>query len=93
MSPEYVYNMFGRKGYSSLKVAMGVIGSAGYSSSKPRKPEYQWKPWFAWRPVTTIGGRKVWWQRIYRSKGNDYVDHDDWTWYYYADEFDLLKDI
>ena len=26
------------------------------------------------------------------SIGNDYVDHDDWTWYYYADIFEVLQD-
>ena len=71
------------------KVIFGRDGLPNIIEKKLRR----WVPWFAWRPVTTIGGRKVWWQRIYRSKGNDYVDHDDWTWYYYADEFDLLKDI
>jgi hypothetical protein len=51
-----------------------------------------WKPWFAWRPVTTVSGRWVWWEHIYRKYGNTYVDHDDFSWYYYADEFDILKD-
>ena len=69
------------------KVIFGRDGLPNIIEKKLRR----WVSWFAWRPVTTIGGRKVWWQRIYRSKGNDYVDHDDWTWYYYADEFDLLK--
>ena len=50
-----------------------------------------WQPWFAWRPIRTLSNRVVWWTTVYRSSGNDYVDHDDWRWYHYADEFDLLK--
>ena len=69
------------------KVTFGKDGLPYAVENKPRK----WQAWFAWRPVTTISGQQVWWQRIYRSKGNTYVDHDDWTWYYYADEFDLLR--
>lgn len=51
-----------------------------------------WKPWFAWRPVKTVGDRWVWRKNIYRKIGNDYTDHDDFTWYFYADEFDILKE-
>ena len=58
------------------KVIFGRDGLPNIIEKKLRR----WVPWFAWRPVTTIGGRKGWGQRIYRSKGNDYVDHDDWTW-------------
>ena len=50
-----------------------------------------WHAWFAWRPVTTVGGQVVWWTTVYRCPGNDYVDFDDWRWYHYADEFDLLR--
>jgi len=25
-----------------------------------------WKEWFAWRPVTLINGKRVWWRKIYR---------------------------
>lgn len=51
----------------------------------------EWKPWFAWRPVQTISGDRVWWRQIYRQVGNSYVDHDGWTWYFYGTEFDVLK--
>ena len=57
-----------------------------------RKQPRAWKPWFAWRPVTTISKRRVWWEHIYRARGNGYVDDEDWTWYYYADLFDVLQD-
>ena len=69
------------------KVVFGRDGLPNIIEKKLRN----WKPWFAWRPVTTVSGRRVWWQRIYRSVGNTYVDHDDFSWYYYADEFDLLR--
>lgn len=26
----------------------------------------QWHPWFAWRPVTTLDGERVWMQTVYR---------------------------
>lgn len=76
-------------GYSpAYKVASGTPGRAGYSSEPPRKEYGPWKPWFAWRPVTTITGKSIWWCHIYRSVGNTY---GDLTWYYYADEFDILS--
>ena len=51
-----------------------------------------WRPWFAWRPVRTVSDRWVWWEHIYRKVGNDYVDEEDFTWYWYGDEFDVLKE-
>jgi len=51
-----------------------------------------WRPWFAWRPVRTVSDRLVWWEHIYRKVGNDYVDEEDFTWYWYGDEFDILKE-
>jgi hypothetical protein len=50
-----------------------------------------WQAWWAWRPVRTLSNQVVWLTTIYRTPGNDYVDHNDWRWYHYADEFDLLK--
>ena len=54
--------------------------------------KYQWKRWFAWRPVTTVGGERIWWDWCYRK-----VVHS--AWYggidvdrYYATDFDLLKE-
>jgi hypothetical protein len=51
-----------------------------------------WKPWFAWRPVNTISGKRVWCTTIYRRCINTYVDHDDWKRYEYGNLFDVLKD-
>lgn len=51
-----------------------------------------WDTWFAWRPVRTVSGEIVWWQEIYRTIGNDYVDHDDFRWYHYGDIMDVLRD-
>lgn len=57
--------------------------------SKEHRP---WCPWFAWRPVQTVAGDRVWWRRVYRQVGNTYADQENWTWYYYGTEFDVLKD-
>ncbi len=58
----------------------------------PRKRTVSsWKPWFAWRPVKTVGDQKVWLRAIYRRKINTYVDMDDWSHYEYATLFDVLK--
>lgn len=54
-------------------------------------PVIRWRPWFAWRPVRTVSGQVIWWQSIYRTIGNDYVDHDDWTWHHYGNLFDVIK--
>ena len=53
----------------------------------------RWREWFAWRPVRTVGGRVVWWATVYRCVGNDYVDHDDWSWWFYGDIMDVLKEV
>lgn len=52
-----------------------------------------WEEWFAWRPVKTISGKLVFWEKVYRKIGNTYVDYDNWTWYYYGDEFDIIRDL
>ena len=49
-----------------------------------------WKRWFAWRPVTSVSGQKLWMQTVYRRCINTYVDMDDWKRYEYADIFDVL---
>ena len=54
--------------------------------------ERPWRPWFAWRPVKTVTGEVVWWDTVYRQVGNEYVDQEDLTWYYYGTVFDALKD-
>jgi hypothetical protein len=50
-----------------------------------------WEPWFAWYPVKDINKRWRWRREIYRIAGNTYVDHDNWRWYYYGTEFDVLR--
>lgn len=50
-----------------------------------------WHNWFAWRPVRTVGGERVWFKKIYRRQIVSYVDMDDWFHYEYANIFDILK--
>jgi hypothetical protein len=50
----------------------------------------QWEPWFAWHPVKDMNGRWRWREHIYRKVGNTYIDHDDYTWYYYLTDRELL---
>lgn len=57
----------------------------------PRRTIHPWQPWWAWRPVRTVSNRVVWCARVYRVLGNDFVDYDDWSWYHYADDFDLIR--
>ena len=51
---------------------------------------HKWKPWYAWCPVKDIHGVWHWRKDIYRLRGNTYVDHEDWAWYYYGTVFDVL---
>lgn len=46
----------------------------------------QWERWFAWRPVTTIRGRKVWLKFIYRRNYTSIAGNE----YDYATSLDLL---
>jgi hypothetical protein len=50
-----------------------------------------WQLWFAWRPVKTLGGERIWSKRIYRRSINSYVDFDNWQRYEYGTLFDVLK--
>jgi hypothetical protein len=50
-----------------------------------------WKEWYAWRPVKDIHGKWHWLNIVYRKLGNDYVDHDDFSWYFYGTLFDVLE--
>lgn len=50
-----------------------------------------WHIWFAWRPVKTINGDRIWFKKIYRRQIVSYVDMDDWFHYEYANIFDILK--
>lgn len=58
----------------------------------PRKRTVSpWVKWFAWRPVTTVGGHRMWLKSVYRRCINTYVDMDNWRRYEYATLFDVLK--
>ena len=59
-----------------------------------RKIEIEsWQIWFAWRPVNTVSGERVWFKKIYRRTtwyfGGD-VD-GKWAKYEYGNLFDILK--
>jgi hypothetical protein len=51
-----------------------------------------WQIWFAWRPVRTVSGERVWLKKIYRRCINTYIDMDDWTRYEYGNIFDIIKE-
>lgn len=50
-----------------------------------------WRVWFAWRPVKTISGERVWGKKIFRRQVVSYADMDDWAYYEYGNMFDVLK--
>ena len=50
-----------------------------------------WQTWFAWRPVRTISGERIWFKKIFRRQVVSYVDMDDWAHYEYGNIFDILK--
>jgi len=50
-----------------------------------------WKHWYAWYPVKTIGGDRVWGKRIYRR--TCFTVFKRYAGREYATDFDLLKDI
>ena len=52
----------------------------------------RWESWFAWRPVTTASGERLWWRKIYRKIERHYDGVDTWETYTYGTEFDILKD-
>lgn len=54
-----------------------------------------WNKIFAWFPVTTVSGQRIWFKPVYkrkvselRSMGNSIVSH---TYYEYGTLFDMLK--
>jgi len=51
-----------------------------------------WNIWFAWHPVKTVSGERIWLKKIYRRCINTYVDHDDWTRYEYGNIFDVINE-
>lgn len=52
---------------------------------------HNWELWKAWRPVKDIHEKWHWGKEIYRMRGNTYVDHDNWSWYYYGTLLDVIK--
>lgn len=50
-----------------------------------------WQYWFAWRPVKTISGERIWFKKIFRRQVVCYADMDDWAHYEYGNIFDILK--
>lgn len=74
---------------------MSVNGAHKLSSSKTeiKMVTYSdWEPWYAWHPVTTISGRKIWLNTVYRRYRMIFEIADD-RGYDYGDEFDILKTI
>jgi hypothetical protein len=51
-----------------------------------------WRSWFAWYPIKTVAGERVWLKKIFRRCINTYVDHDDWTRYEYGNIFDVINE-
>lgn len=83
-----IVEIWSNPGASPIFMVNGVIQREYYS---------KWKPWFAWRPVETISGHRVWCRLIYRR----YVMNDirfeesmgemiSSKHYQYGTEFDLL---
>jgi hypothetical protein len=57
-----------------------------------RKIEIEpWQLWFAWRPVKTISGERIWFKKVYRRCCWHYSDHNQWAKEEYANIFDILK--
>lgn len=52
---------------------------------------YSWHVWFAWRPVNTLNGDRIWWQQIYRRSniGGLYVSHGEHS-FEYGSIFDVI---
>ena len=51
----------------------------------------EWHQWYAWHPVKTIGGNRVWLKQIYRRTQQTIFRR--YAGYDYATDFDLLKDL
>jgi hypothetical protein len=58
-----------------------------------RKIEIEpWQLWFAWRPVKTVGGERIWFKKIYRRCIWRYGgDNGRWGQYEYGNIFDIIK--
>jgi hypothetical protein len=95
-----IFTLLGAMSFVVLFILIRYINDARYIGYRVRrwkektKPDEfgRWRPWFAWRPVRTVGGELIWWDTVYRQLGNNYSDQDDWSWYYYGTVMDVLKD-
>jgi hypothetical protein len=50
-----------------------------------------WHIWFAWRPVATVSGERIWLKKIYRRQVVWYADMNKWFHYEYGNIFDIIK--
>lgn len=58
----------------------------------PPWPQFDWKKWFAWRPVR-VGCELKWFTFVYRREiPKDYSTYDDWTRYEYGTLMDILRE-
>jgi len=50
-----------------------------------------WEEWFAWYPVITEKGERVWWKKVYRAKNPFYHPKNDVSQtHFYKTLFDVL---
>jgi hypothetical protein len=60
-----------------------------------RNRNQRWQKHFAWLPVTTIGGKRIWMKTVYKRKQFTEaiaVDNEAY-WWQYADFFEMLANI
>lgn len=55
-------------------------------------PRESWIKKFAWLPVTTISGERVWLKEVYCRRVPTFVNYDDLNRYEYGTIFDVMKD-
>lgn len=70
---------------------MTPIHVTGRIKSRIGYRTFPWKPWFAWRPVTTISGQRIWLRSIFKRTWSrvatpEVIGHE------YGTVFDILKD-
>jgi hypothetical protein len=55
-------------------------------------PVNPWEDWWAWYPVTTIGGERIWLKKICRRVVMKYGDQRLQLEYEYGTVFDILRE-
>ena len=60
--------------------------------AKALKQTHPWEDWWAWYPVTTIGGHRVWGKKISRRVKMKYGDQRLNLEYEYGTVFDILQE-